>query len=141
MRKTSQRGIDLIKKWEGCRLIPYQCQAGVFTVGYGCTTKTDIGPITQEYAEELLRKDLERFEIAICSLVRVPLTQNEFDALVSFTFNVGITAFQSSMLLAQLNDGSKPAAAKQILRWHHIKEKDSKGLTKRREDEYALFCS
>jgi lysozyme len=139
--KTSEAGLDLIKKFEGLRLIPYKCQAGVFTVGFGHTAKEDIGPITKKGAEDYLRKDVTRFETAINSLVRVALSQNQFDALVSFVFNIGITAFQSSMLLAFLNDKQYDSAAAQLLKWHHVGGVDSEGLKRRRQAEHDLFIS
>jgi lysozyme len=137
---TSQAGIELIKRWEGCRTNAYQCPAGVWTIGYGHTGTAKRGMmISHEQAEGLLKKDLSRFESAVIELVKVPLVQNQFDALVSFTYNVGVTAFKRSTLLVRLNARQPYAAAKQFRRWVTANGKELPGLVKRREEEEALF--
>lgn len=142
--KTSQKGVDLIKRFEGLRLTSYQCEAGVWTIGYG-TTGPEIGPdqtITEQRAEELLREDLTYFEKSVSDLLIVSVNQNEFDALVSFTFNVGVYAFKSSTLLSLLNDKTdKTIVASEFLKWVKVGSNVSEGLRKRREQEKALFLT
>jgi len=142
--KISQRGLDLIKKFEGLRLTSYQCEAGVWTIGYG-STGPDVGPnltITEPEADALLRADVARFESYVNEQLKVPVNQNEFDALVSFTFNVGGYAFKSSTLLALLNDNTDRAiVAAEFLRWTKVRSKVSEGLRIRREQEKALFLT
>lgn len=138
--KLSEQGIDLITSFEGLRLSAYQCQAGVWTIGYGHTggvKPTD--KITKEQAVEYFRKDVSRFEEAVSRLVKAPLTQHEFDALVSLAFNIGIGAFSKSTLLKLLNDNEREAAAKQFARWNKAGGAVSKGLTRRRRAETQLF--
>ncbi|MGK7949868.1 MAG: lysozyme [Xenococcaceae cyanobacterium] len=140
--RTSGKGIDLIKRWEGYRSIAYLCPANVWTIGYGHTATVKPGMcINQVEAEELLKSDLRRFENAISNLVRVPLTQAQFDALVSFTFNVGVYAFKKSTLLRLVNQGDFLGAAKQFGRWVNANGKKLPGLVKRREEEKKLFLS
>lgn len=144
---TSPRGLKLIKSFEGCRLTAYQCPAGIWSIGYGHTRGTKRGllipqrglTITQDQAEYLLKLDLQRFEDGVTTLVQVPLEQHEFDALVSFSFNVGTAAFQRSTLLKKLNKGDRLGAAEDFLRWDRVKGKVVPGLTRRREKERLLF--
>ena len=126
-RKTATKGIDLIKEFEGCRLTAYKCPAGVWTIGFGHTGTVDgklIGKgmtITAAKATELLKKDLAEFEAAVNGCVTVPITQNMFDALVSFSFNVGAGALRRSTLLRKLNAKDyEGAAALQRRRQRHI---------------------
>ena len=138
--KTSDEGIELIKRWEGLRTTAYLCPANVWTVGYGHTRLARKGmTITHERAEELLKQDLVRFEDAVEKFVSVPITQNQFDALVSFTFNVGINAFKSSTLLRKLNRGNYEGASKEFHRWVHGGGKRLRGLVRRRDEESRLF--
>jgi len=137
---TSKAGIDLIKKWEGCRTNAYKCPAGVWTIGYGHTASAAPGMmISHLQAEELLRKDLARFEKAVRDYVKVPLTQNQFDALVSFSYNVGTEAFRKSTLLVRVNAKQPYAAAKQFRRWSLAGGKELPGLVRRRNEEETLF--
>lgn len=132
---------DVIKEFEGLRLEAYLCPAGVWTIGYG-HTGGDVWPglvITKEWAEWLLEEDLKRFEANVSGYVRVDLTQDQFDALVSFTYNVGAEAFKNSTLLKKLNAGEYEEAADQFLRWNKSKGKVLAGLTNRRKKERALF--
>ena len=102
--RTSQRGIDLIKSHEGLRTKAYMCPANVLTIGYGHTRSVFPGQVIDvKEAEELLKEDLIRFENAVNKYVEVYLNQNQFDALVSFTFNVGISAFRNSTMLRPQN--------------------------------------
>lgn len=141
--RVSQKGIDLIKKFEGLRLLAYVCPAGVLTIGYG-HTGADVKPgmrITEEEAEKLLWKDTESAQQTVSSFVSVKLNQNEYDALVSFTFNVGPTAFVNSTLLRLLNHGAeRKIVAGEFARW--VKADNNQpvpGLVRRREEEKKLF--
>ena len=138
----SKKGIDLIKRFEGCRLKAYRCPAGVWTIGYGHTgnvKSTDV--ITQEKAEEILKRDLKVHEDNVKRVVKIALTQNQFDALVSFEYNVGYGAFANSTLLKLLNSGNYNAAAKQFERWVHVGDNILEGLIRRRNAEKELFLS
>jgi lysozyme len=141
--KTSQAGINLIKLFEGIKNQPYLCAAGVLTVGYG-HTGPDVKPgmhIDKQQAEILLRKDLVRFENAVKDLVKVPLNQNQFDSLVSFTYNLGINALEGSTLLKRLNSGENiiNVAKEELPRWNKVNGKPLEGLTRRRSAEVDLF--
>ena len=136
----SQNGIDLIKRFEGCRLEAYKCPAGVWTIGYGHTAGVKKGDkISQELAEVYLKKDLYIRCTQVSNLVKVPLTQNQFDALLSLEYNIGITYFKSSTLLRLLNQGKYNDAANQFDRWVYANKKKLAGLVKRRAAEKALF--
>ena len=140
--RISAKGLGLIKEFEGCELTAYICPAGVLTIGYGSTgTAVSSGQtITEAQAEALLLKDLVRFEKAVNELIKVPMSQGAYDALVSFTFNCGEGAFADSTLLRELNEGKDPnAVAKaQLPRWTNG---GLAGLVRRRATEVALFCS
>jgi lysozyme len=138
--RTSQAGIDLIKRFEGLRLHAYICAAGVLTIGYGHTKSVRRGQqITEQQAEDLLREDLRHFEEAVERLVTVHLEQHEFDALVSFTFNVGEGALAKSTLLRKLNAGDKQDAAHEFGKWVKAGKVTLSGLVRRRKAEQALF--
>ena len=139
---TSQRGIDLIKRWEGFRDRAYLCPGNVWTIGYGHTKNVYQGMcISKEQAEQLLREDLKHFEASVIQLVTVKLNQAQFDALVSFTFNVGVYAFKKSTLLRLVNQENFLEAANQFDRWVNANGKKLPGLVKRREEEKQLFLS
>lgn len=140
-RTINEKGLALLEKCEGLRQLAYKDVAGVWTIGYGHT-----GPdvraglfITPEGAEKLLAEDLQLAQIAVSKAVRVPLTDNEFSALVCFTFNVGATALAKSTLLRYLNQGRRKAAADEFLRWDRAAGVQRAGLTARRSAERALF--
>lgn len=137
------RNIGIIKKHEGLRLEAYlPTPNDVWTIGYGHTHTAKQGmKITEPQAEELLRRDIAWAENAVNKSAVVPLTQNQFDALVSFVFNVGEGAFGSSTLLRMLNAKDYEGAANQLLRWNKQKGRVLNGLTKRREEERKLFLS
>ena len=143
--KTSPKGIALIKAAEGLRLKAYPdpgTGALPWTIGYGSTsgvTKNMV--ITEAQAEQMLAADLVRFERAVERLVRVPLKQGQFDALVSFTYNVGEGNFTRSTLLRKLNADDHAGAAEQFKRWVNAGGKVLPGLVKRRAAERALFLS
>jgi lysozyme len=139
--KTSDEGIKLIHAFESCRLNSYQDVKGVWTIGWG-TTGADVGPNmswTQEQCDERFAKDLAKFEGGVLKLVSVPLTQNQFDALVCFAYNVGLGALGKSTLLKKLNNKEYEEAAKQFLVWNKSGNKVYAGLARRREAEKALF--
>lgn len=143
--KTSQVGVKLIKSLEGLQLTSYICPAGVWTVGYG-HTGPDVQPgmrYTEQQAESVLCKDLEQFEAIVEGLVKIQLTQNQFDALVSFVYNVGGAAFKSSTLLRRLNNKENPinVAKEELPRWNKGEGgKVLEGLNRRRSCEVELFC-
>lgn len=140
--KINQSGLDLIKSFEGFRASPYICPAGVLTIGYGTTgkrVKAGMPPVTKATAEQWLREDVQVFEQAVDRLVTVPLTSNQFSALVSFVYNIGSGAFASSTLLKRLNAKLYSEAAAQFERWNKGGGKVLPGLTRRRQAEKALF--
>jgi len=135
-------GLALIKAFEGLRLESYICPAGFLTVGYGSTGE-HVYPgqvITEKEAEELLRTDLWRFEDVVSCSVTVPLTDNEYAALVSFSFNVGCGAFKDSTLLRRLNDGEPKGRvfAEELPRWDKANGEPLEGLARRRKAEVDL---
>ena len=139
--KTSQEGIDLIKKFEGCELKPYVCSGGVLTIGYG-HTGSDVAEgqeITQECAEQLLKEDLEKFEKYVNDMVDPELKQCQFDALVAWTYNLGPTNLSTSTLLKRLNTNEFDDVPYQIKRWNKAGGKVLEGLVRRREAESLLF--
>lgn len=137
---VSDDGIDLIKQFEGCRLTAYLCPAGVWTIGYGHTGSVNKGDaIDEDEADILLRADLRRFERSVSKLVGVPLSQGQFDALVSFAFNLGGGALQRSTLRQKLNRGDYDGAAEQFMKWTRAGGRVLAGLVRRRQAEYELF--
>lgn len=139
--KTSQEGIELIKKFEGCELKPYVCSGGVLTIGYG-HTGSDVAEgqeITQECAEQLLREDLEKFENYVNDMVDPELEQCQFDALVAWTYNLGPTNLSTSTLLKRLNTNQFDDVPYQMKRWNKASGKVLDGLVRRREAESLLF--
>ncbi|MGV4147046.1 lysozyme [Citrobacter freundii] len=147
MMQTSDKGIALIKQFEGCKLTAYQDSVGVWTIGYGWAQPVDgklirAGmTIKQETAERLLKAGLISYESDVSRLVKVGLTQGQFDALVSFTYNLGARSLSTSTLLRKLNAGDYAGAADEFLRWNKAGGKVLNGLTRRREAERALFMS
>lgn len=138
--QISKAGLDLIKQFEGLYLKAYRCPAGVPTIGYGHTAGVAMGQtITQQQADDYLRRDVRQFERAVARLVTVPLTQGQFDALVSFAFNLGEGALAQSTLLRMLNAGDYAGAAAQFDRWNKAGGRVLPGLVRRRAAERALF--
>lgn len=138
--RISPRGIALIKKYEGLRLKAYYCSAHVLTIGYGSTGKhvTPDMVITKEEAEELLKKDLVRFEGGVSNLCPI-INQNQFDALVSFAFNLGLGALQRSSLRMKVNRGEYESVPAEFKKWTRGGGRILPGLVKRREEEAKLF--
>jgi len=145
--KVSNKGIELIKKYEGLRLDAYRCPAGKLTIGYG-HTGDDVKPgmtINKEMAELLLKQDLTVFEKAINELVKIKLTQNQFDALLSLVYNIGIGNFKKSTLLKLLNENKILEAGEEFMKWTKARQpgglKELPGLVKRRAEEKTLFLT
>lgn len=142
--KTGKEGKNLIKMYEGFKAFAYLCPAGVWTVGFG-TTRINGQPINESHkvtvteANVLLESDLKKFEDSINSLVKVELNQNQFDALVSFVYNLGAENFKKSTLLKKINVGEFSEAAEEFLKWNKAKGKILTGLTRRRQAEKSLF--
>lgn len=135
--KISEKGIELIKKFEGLRLEAYRCSSGILTIGFGHTKGVKSGDkITEQRAEELLREDLRIFENYVNNNVFLPLNQNQFDALVSFAFNCGVGNLRK---LVRNRDLGQIADA--IVLYNKGGGKVLKGLKKRREEERKLFCT
>ncbi len=140
--KISQNGANLIKHFEGLELEAYRCDAGVLTIGYGHTKTVREGMvITEEKADQLFDGDIKWAENAVNAYVKVPINQNQFDALVSFTFNFGATRFRESTLLRLLNEGDELGAAGQFILWINSRGKPSNGLIRRRQAEQKLFIT
>lgn len=138
--RTSQKGVSLIKSFEGLRLKSYQDSVGVWTIGYGATRGITAGmAITNEQAERMLVNDIGRFEPEIERLVKVALNQGQWDALMSFTYNLGAANLGSSTLLKLLNAGDYAGAAEQFPRWNKAGGQVLAGLTKRRAAERVMF--
>ena len=138
--RISTNCISLIKSFEGCRLKAYKCPSGIYTIGYGHTKNVVKGQeISLQRAKELLTDDLSTFENGVNKAVSAPLTQNQFDALVSFAFNVGLGAFKSSTLLKKLNAKDYDGASKEFLRWNKSNGVVLNGLKRRRQAEKDLF--
>lgn len=145
---VSKQGLDLIKKHEGLRLKAYLCPANVPTIGYGATfyedgSKVKLGEvITMERAEKLLAFHVGQFAKEVERAIKVPIKQQQFDALVSFAYNVGIGAFRASTMLKYININPNTINIKeQFLRWDKAGGKVLPGLTKRRWDEAKLYYS
>jgi lysozyme len=158
--KISEAGIQLIKSFEGCHNTPYRCPAALWTIGYGHVLYPDQARLktperalygikdehnrTFEYDEidSILEKDLQRFEAGVLRLCPASAdSQSQFDAIVSFSFNVGLGNLQSSTLRMQYNRGDIEGAADEFLKWTKASGKVLKGLVRRREAERALFLT
>ena len=144
---VSNKGVDLICEFEGKRLVAYDDGVGVWTIGFG-TIKYPNGvrvkkgdTCTLEQAKEYMRHDLIEFEHTVNSSVKVPLNQNQFDALVSLAYNIGSSAFKSSTLVKKLNTGDYQGAADQFNVWINAGGKRIQGLVNRRDREKLLFLS
>lgn len=144
--KTSDKGLSLIKSFEGFRAKPYLCPAGVPTIGYGATYYPDgrrvtmqDKPVSEADATDMLRSMLASYEAGVSRYVQVPLTQGQFDALVSFAYNLGLSALKNSTLLRLVNARDYAGAAAQFARWNKAGGKVLPGLTRRREAERKLF--
>jgi GH24 family phage-related lysozyme (muramidase) len=140
--ETSAAGIDLVKRSEGFRAQAYLDVAGVRTIGYGhrlLHSDSFKDGVDEQLAGHMLACDLDDAEAAVTRLVKVPLNQGQFDALVDFTFNLGEGRLAGSTLLADLNKGYYNDAAKQLLCWDHAGMKRLTALRLRREAEWNLW--
>lgn len=143
----SNNGIALIKNFEGCELKAYQDLVGVWTIGYGWTQPVDGRKVAagmtidQSTANRLLKCGVVQFEQGVSQRVTISINQNQFDALVSFAYNLGLRSLSTSTLLRKLNAGDYLGAADEFLRWDHAGGKALAGLTRRRTAERSLFLS
>jgi len=144
MRHATEDGLRLIRRFEGFSATPYVCPAGYLTVGYGHVVKNPDAfrqPITEDEATEILAVDVETAERAVLRLISVPLTDGQFDALVSFTFNLGAGALQRSTLRRKINRENHEDAADEFLRWVWAGGRKLNGLIRRRQAEAILYQS
>ena len=147
--KLSQKGLDLIKQFEGLSLTPYVCSGGINTIGYGSTyypngqkIKLTDPAITQVVAESFLKHSLSTYEKAVDSFCRDDISQSQFDALVSFAYNLGTGALQKSTLIKKVNANPKDVTiADEFMKWNKANGKVLAGLTKRRQAEANLYFS
>jgi len=136
----SHNAIALVKSFEGFKDKAYKCPAGVWTIGYGTTLGVKEGQtVTENKASQLLLEDINLRGIGISALTQKPLNQNQFDAICSLVYNIGIGAYTKSTLLKRINEGKYEEAANQFLRWDKVNGKPLLGLTKRRIMEKELF--
>ena len=143
----NKASLDLIKRWEGCKLKAYKCSAGVWTVGYGLTTSAgfiEVVPdtkITQAEADWYLEKTIEKFLAEITPAITAPINENELGAFTSLAYNIGPTAFRKSSALRHFNAGNKDRVPTSIRMWRKAGGKVVKGLLNRREAEVDLFLT
>lgn len=141
-----ERGLELIKAFEGFKSHPYRDPVGIPTIGYGATYYPDgrrvtlaDKPLSEAEASRLLRHQVTRYGDAIARYAQVPLSQCQFDALTSWCYNVGAENVRTSTLMRRLNEGDYMGAANELLRWNRAGGRVWAGLTRRREAERALF--
>jgi lysozyme len=140
--KINKAGLEIIKRFEGCRLEAYLCPAGIWTIGFGSTHEVYEGMIiTQIEANQRLQSDVEGTEAGISRSIKVPLNPNQYSACVSLAFNIGARAFRDSTLLKLINQKRFKEAAGQFPLWKHSNGVVLPGLVKRRESERELFLS
>jgi lysozyme len=144
--QMSQGGIDnLLKTFEGCKLKAYRCPAGVCTIGYGHTSAAgapmvnDGMTITQAQADTILRQDLIKYERSVQDLIKVELTQNQFDVLVDFAYNAGVGNLKSSTMLKKINSGDLDAVPVELMKWTKGGGKVLPGLVRRRQAAVAWW--
>jgi len=145
--EISKNGLDIIKRFEGFRNHPYLCAAGVPTIGYGNTfyndgteVTMDDEPITLKEGLELLKRVVKGYEIGVTKMVKVDINQNQFDALVSFAYNLGVYALKKSTLLKKVNiNPNDPTIKDEFLRWVKAGGRVLKGLKRRRNSEAYLY--
>ena len=136
----SNKGLDIIKHFESLQLKAYKCSANVWTIGYGHTKNVKEGDrISEDQANYFLMQDLYSVERAIIRHVKTEINQNQFDALCSLIFNIGITAFKDSTLLNKLNNNDFNGASNEFKRWNRVNGIVMRGLIRRRQAEQDLF--
>lgn len=140
-RKTSEKGIELVKKFEGFNPQKYKCAGGFETIGFGhrLLPNENYSYISLDCAQEILLRDLIRFEQSVTKYIIVDLFDYQFDALVSFTFNLGPAALQRSTLRCKINSGNYSEAHHEFLKWVYVRGKKLNGLYKRRLAESEWF--
>jgi lysozyme len=144
--KMTEEGLALIKRFEGFKAKAYRCPAGVWTIGYGHTSMAGAPEVkagmkmSREEASAILARDVERFAEGVRKAVTVTLTEQQFSALVSFAYNVGLGAFRSSSVLKAVNGGDLAAVPRRLSLWVKAGGKVLPGLVKRRAAEAALFA-
>ena len=140
--KTTTKGVELIRKYEGFRAETYICPGGVLTIGYGHTGK-DVRPgmmITEQDALNLLHKDIFKRETQVDRVLKGAFTPNMYSAIISFVYNLGIGNFRESTLLRKINiNPNDPTIRAEFMRWNKVGGKVLAGLTKRREEEANLY--
>ena len=149
MKTTSQKGINIIKKYEGFSGKPYLCPAGIPTIGYGSTyypdghnVKLTDANITEAKATEIVMGILNKYEVAVNRYAQKPINQNQFDALVSFTYNLGMENLRTSTLMKKLNiNPNDPTIKDEFLKWTRSNGVVLAGLKKRRAEEAQLYFS
>ena len=140
--EISDKGIKLIKEFEGLELTSYLCPAKVWTIGYGHIKGVQEGmEWTEEHAEAALKEEVVGYCRYVEEYVKVPLNQNQFDALVSWTYNLGPTSLKKSTMLKVLNKGNYDEVPEQIKRWNKARGQVLNGLVRRRDAEAELFVS
>ena len=144
--KINKEGLEILKTFEGLKLEAYKDSGGIWTIGIGTIRYPNGNPIkekdkiTKEQAEEYCLSDIAKFEIGVTNLVKVPITSNQFSALVVFSYNVGLAALERSTLLTLLNSGIDiRIVALEFAKWNKVNKKEVDGLTKRRAAEAVLF--
>lgn len=141
--RASRNALDLIKKYESCRLEAYEDVGGKYTIGWG-STGPGIGPhtiISQGVADGMLISDVSEISVQVSNLVNYYVNQNEYDALISLAYNIGVEAFKESTLLKKIKAHDKEGAAAEFLKWDHVDGKVVAGLTSRRLAEHKLFLT
>ncbi len=140
-RYTSAQGVNFIEQWEGFSNTPYLCSGNFLTIGYGhkLNKAKTLTKINEVDAEKLLAKDLYKAEIAVLRYINVPLLKYQFDALVSFTFNLGNAALQRSTLRQKINYEAHTEAADEFLKWIYVSGVAIRGLVRRRQHERELY--
>jgi len=142
IREIPQTAIDLVSQFEGCKLEAYLDVVGVPTIGYGSTKGVELGMvITKEEALQKLQQDLEEAAKAVCRLIKTPLNDNQFSALIDFCYNLGAGALQRSTLRMKLNNGHYKLAANEFMAWTKANGVKLAGLVRRRAVEKELFLS
>lgn len=145
--KTSPAGLDLIRRWEGCRLKAYRDSAGVWTIGYGLTSAAGIVQvyegmvITQRQADDYLARALVKYEQAVEQAITRPMTQPQFDSMTSLCYNIGPGAFAGSTVARRFNAGDIAGAGEAFLMWTKAGGRELQGLVNRRHDERRLFLT
>ncbi|KAF4513807.1 UNVERIFIED_CONTAM: hypothetical protein B566_EDAN011729 [Ephemera danica] len=139
--KVSDNGIELLKKFEGCKTTAYKGSDNVWTIGYGHTGPEVVEglKITQQQATDYLKSDLTKFENIVSGALNKPVNQNQFDALVVFSYNIGGTAFKNSTALEMINAGKYDAVPEAMEKWNKVKGVVSQGLQNRRAAEVDLW--